>query len=224
MHFPIQLMFWSGWITSLGWCLRTEGGPNLRTHAGAGRTCCVIIATSSYRATRNVRTPPGVERWKSSPTQTFSPGNFEGCNLWRSEALWWKEFFAKASWKRGIQERHELADLVRTRCVFWSTCCLLLSFTNMKHLARISWLLLFFFFWQRWDFAGNSVVSVLLLEGVLWIFFFFCARYFVPLCGATFGFLPFFVSLQRCQRVLSACSCWLHRHPAWHRRHPGTNW
>lgn len=169
---PHSVVFWSGWFTSLGWCLWTEGGPNLRSHAGAGRTCCVIIATSSYRATRNVRTPPGVERWKSSPTQTFSPGNFEGCNPWRSEALWWKEFFAKASWKRGIQERHELADPVRTRCVFWSTCCLLLSFTNMKHLARISWLLLFFFF----DRDG-ILLEILLFRCFFWRafcgFFFF---------------------------------------------------
>lgn len=222
MHFPVQLMFWSGWITSLGWCLRTQGGPNLRNHAGAGRTCCVIIATSSYRATRNVRTPPGVERWKSSPTQTFSPGNFEGCNLWRSEALWWKEFFAKASWKRGIQERHELADLVRRRCVFWSTCCLLLSFTNMKHLARISWLLLFFFFLTEMGFCWKFCCFGASFGGRSVDFFFFLCEVF---CATLWSYIWFpaifcqFAALptsSQCLQLLAPSPSSLAQTAPWH--------
>lgn len=42
------------------------------------------------------------------------------------------------------------------------------------------------------------------------VFVAFCEvwRYFVAFCGVTLCFLPFCVSLQRCQWVLSACSCW----------------
>lgn len=80
---------------------------------------------------------------------------------------------------------------------------------------------LLFFFWQRWDFAGNSVVSVLLLEGVLWIFFFLCEVFcatlwsyiWFPAIFCQFAALP---TSSQCLQLLAPSPSSLAQTAPWH--------
>lgn len=92
-------------------------------------------------------------------------------------------------------------------------------------LAAAAWIGVLFVCCQMQGFVAIPSVLVHLLDSVPWVFVPFCKvwRYFVVFCGVMLCFMPF------CVLCIIASECWVPaavgvHHPAWHRRHAGTNW